>query len=133
GGSGRNPRPRMARSGDVFVGVGMATATYPTRRSPASALARMLPNGDVVVQAATHELGTGTYTVMSQIVADILGIPIERVRFELGDSDFPENPISAGSMTAASTGSAVHAAAVALRDKLRGRTGTETVEARAES
>ncbi len=125
-----NPRPRATKDGEVLVGYGMATATYPARRSPASALARMLPNGDVVVQAATHELGTGTYTVMSQIAADVLGIPVGRVHFELGDSTMPENPISAGSMTAASTGSAVQAVAEALRDKLRSRTGNETVEAR---
>lgn len=129
GWSKRNSRAAAIRDGDVLVGYGMATATYPARRMPASALARMLPNGDVVVQAATHELGTGTYTVMSQIAADVLGVPLERVRFELGDTNLPENPISAGSMTAASTGTAVHAAALALRDKLRARTGNETVEA----
>src|SRR5205814_6595390 len=62
--------------------------------------------------------GTGTYTAMSQIAADALGMPIERIRFELGDTNFPENPISAGSITAASTGSAVHLTASALRERI---------------
>ncbi|MDQ6830920.1 MAG: xanthine dehydrogenase family protein molybdopterin-binding subunit [Gemmatimonadota bacterium] len=133
GWSKRTAAPRSMKDGDILIGYGMASATYPTRRSPAAAVARMMPNGDVVIQAATHELGTGTYTVMSQIAAEVLGIPVERVRFELGDSDMPENPISAGSMTAASTGSAVHAAATALKEKLGTRVGNEMVEARAES
>src|SRR5436190_20963617 len=126
-------KPRSMRDGRWLVGWGMATATYPANRQPAGATARMLSDGSVVVRAGTQEIGCGTYTVMSQIVADVLGIPVERVRFELGDSDLPENPISAGSMTAASTGSAVHAAAVALRDKLQTRVGNETVEARGEA
>ena len=132
GWSNRHMTPRSALVNGMLVGYGMASATYPARQSPASALARMMPNGDVVVQAATHELGTGTYTVMSQIVAEVLGIPVERVKFELGDTEFPENPISAGSMTASSTGSAVHAAATALKEKLRTRNGNEMVEARAD-
>ena len=96
------------RAGDGrLIGWGMATATYPTRRSPSSALARLLPDGTAYVQAGTQDLGTGTYTVMTQIAADALGLPPERVRFELGDTRMPETPVSGGSQTAASTGSAV--------------------------
>jgi len=114
----RDPKPRSMRDGDQLIGLGMATATYPARRMPASARARLMADGTVTIQAATHELGTGTYTVMTQVAADALGIPVDRVRFELGDSRLPENPISAGSMTASSTGPAVDAAARALRRQL---------------
>src|SRR5207237_3591989 len=100
------------------VGLGISTATYPAKRLPASAVARLTADGTVVVQAATHEFGTGTYTSMTQVAADELGIDEARIRFELGDTDYPENPISAGSMTAASTGPAVHAAALALRARI---------------
>ncbi|HWK10517.1 MAG TPA: xanthine dehydrogenase family protein molybdopterin-binding subunit, partial [Vicinamibacterales bacterium] len=113
----RTPAPRSMREGDLLVGIGMATATYPAKRQPAQALARLMPDGTIVVQAATHEFGTGTYTSMSQVAADALGVPVERIRFELGDTAYPENPISAGSMTASSTGSAVHAAALALKER----------------
>src|SRR5207249_9868173 len=116
GWSRRHATPRSMRDGDGFVGCGMSTATYPAKRLPASALARLTADGTIVVQAATHEFGTGTYTSMSQVAAEALGVPVARIRFELGDSDFPENPISAGSMTAASTGPAVPAAALALPD-----------------
>jgi xanthine dehydrogenase YagR molybdenum-binding subunit len=118
GWSRRNPAPRSMRDGDALVGLGMSTATYPAKRQPASAVARLLADGIIVVQAATHEFGTGTYTAMSQVAANALGVPVDRIRFELGDTDYPENPISAGSMTAASTGPAVHAAALALRERI---------------
>jgi xanthine dehydrogenase YagR molybdenum-binding subunit len=118
GWSRRNPLARSMRDGDALVGLGMSTATYPMKRLPANAVARLIASGAIVVQAATHEFGTGTYTSMSQVAAAALGVPVERILMELGDSDYPENPISAGSMTAASTGSAVHAAATTLRERL---------------
>ncbi len=118
GWSRRAAQPRATMDGDALVGYGMATATYPSRRMPASALARMEPDGRVVVRSGTAEIGTGTYTVMSQVAAEALGVPTEQVRFELGDTELPEAPISAGSMTCASVGSAVYLAAQALRSKL---------------
>jgi xanthine dehydrogenase YagR molybdenum-binding subunit len=115
----RQPRPRSMRHGDTLIGWGMSTATYPAKRLPASALAQLTPDGTIVVRAATHEFGTGTYTAMSQVAANALNVPVTRIRFELGDTNFPENPISAGSMTASSTGPAVDAAARALAERIR--------------
>jgi xanthine dehydrogenase YagR molybdenum-binding subunit len=120
----RTPKARSMRDGELLVGMGMSAATYPAKRMPASAVARLLADGTVVVQAATHEFGTGTYTSMSQVAADALGVPVARVRFELGDSNMPENPISAGSMTASSTGPAVQATATALRARVEQLGGT---------
>ena len=118
GWSRRTMEPRSMRDGDALIGWGMATATYPTRRSQASASARILPDGRAWVRAGSQDLGTGTYTVMTQVAADALGIPPERVRFELGDTEMPETPVSGGSQTAASVGSAVNAAALAARSKV---------------
>jgi xanthine dehydrogenase YagR molybdenum-binding subunit len=120
GWSRRNPQPRSMRDGDKLVGWGMASATYPTNRSAAEATAIIHPDGHAVARSATQDLGTGTYTVMAQVAADALGVPVEHVRFELGDSRMPEAPISGGSMTVASVSSAVHAACGALRLKLIG-------------
>jgi xanthine dehydrogenase YagR molybdenum-binding subunit len=114
----RSPRPRSMRDGDDLVGYGMATATYPSRRMPASAEVCLYPDGHVVAKTASHDLGTGTYTVFAQLVADVFAAPIDRVRVELGDTDLPYAPLSAGSMTVASAGSAVYLAAVAARDRL---------------
>jgi xanthine dehydrogenase YagR molybdenum-binding subunit len=118
GWSRRTPEPRSMRSGSMLVGWGMATCTYPTNRMKAKASATIRPDGSALVRSGTHDLGTGTYTVMTQIAAEALGIPATSVRFELGDTNMPEAPVSGGSMTVASVGPAVHAASVAARDKL---------------
>jgi xanthine dehydrogenase YagR molybdenum-binding subunit len=110
--------PGTMRDGRWRVGLGMATATYPANRSAAEALVRLLPDGNVVVRSATHDLGTGTYTVMSQVAADAIGVPVAKVRFELGDSRLPKAPGAGGSQSAASVAPAVHAAGLAMRAKL---------------
>jgi len=120
GWSRRNPAPRSMREGDTLVGWGMATATYPTNRSQGKASATLHPDGRAVFRSSTQDLGTGTYTVMTQIAADALGVPVERVEFELGNSQLPEAPVSGGSTTVASVGPAVQAAGHALRLKLAG-------------
>jgi xanthine dehydrogenase YagR molybdenum-binding subunit len=110
------------RDGNILIGYGMATATYPTNRSKASALAKLTSDDtgkvNALVQSATQDIGTGTYTVMLQIAADALGLPVEQVRFELGDSRMPPSPGSGGSKTAASTGSAVNAVCKEARRQL---------------
>jgi xanthine dehydrogenase YagR molybdenum-binding subunit len=129
----RNPQPGSMRRGGKLVGMGMATAAYPAWRSEASAYIRMNPDGSVLVQSGTQELGTGSYTIFSQIVAEVLGVPIERVRFELGDTMLPRAPISAGSQTAAAVGNAVYMAACSLRDRLSNGQESDPVEARADA
>jgi len=116
----RNPQPRSMRQGNKLVGWGMATASYPTNRMPAECAATLLPDGTALFRSGTHDLGTGTYTVMTQVAADALGVPIDRVRVELGHSQMPEAPVSGGSMTVASVAPAVQAAGMALRLKLLG-------------
>ncbi|HLW24692.1 MAG TPA: xanthine dehydrogenase family protein molybdopterin-binding subunit [Steroidobacteraceae bacterium] len=114
----RNPRPRSMASGRHWVGWGMAAATYPANRSKASARAQCTPEGVLVVSSGTQDLGTGTYTIMTQVAAQTFGLPIERVRFELGDSRLPAAPVSGGSQSAASVAPAVQAAVQALREKI---------------
>jgi xanthine dehydrogenase YagR molybdenum-binding subunit len=114
----RSAQPRSMRAGEKLVGLGMATATYPAYRSPASARARILADGTAVVSSGSQELGTGTYTVMTQVAADALGMAVENVRFELGDTALPNAPVSGGSQSVASVAPAVQAAAIAARLKL---------------
>jgi xanthine dehydrogenase YagR molybdenum-binding subunit len=116
----RNPQPRSMRQGNKLVGWGMATASYPVNRMPAACSATLMPDGTALFRSGTQDLGTGTYTVMSQVAADALGVPLDRVRFELGHSQMPEAPVSGGSMTVASVAPAVQAAGKALRLKLLG-------------
>jgi xanthine dehydrogenase YagR molybdenum-binding subunit len=118
GWSRRAPRPGAMRDGRWQVGYGMASATRPAKRMPCAARVRVQADGRAVVQSSTADMGTGTYTVMAQIAADALGLPVTQVRFELGDTDLPAAPISAGSMTVESVGSAVHAACVEARRRI---------------
>jgi len=114
----RRPEPRSMRSGAYLMGWGVGSATYPAGQSAASAIARLRADGTALFQAGTQDIGTGTYTIMSQIAADALALPFERVRFELGDTAYPETPGSGGSRTATSAGSAVKRAGLDLRAKL---------------
>ena len=114
----RSPQPRSMRADGKLVGMGMATATYPALRQGASASARVLPDGSAVVRSGSQDLGTGTYTVMTQVAADALGIAPGKLRFELGDTDYPQAPVSGGSQTVASVAPAVRAACDAARVKL---------------
>jgi xanthine dehydrogenase YagR molybdenum-binding subunit len=114
----RKPAPRSMREGNTLIGLGMATATYPANRSEASAFARILPDGSALVASGTQDLGTGTYTVMTQVSADALGFAPENIRFALGDSTLPRAPGSGGSQSAASVSPAVREAATQVRNKL---------------
>lgn len=118
GWKGRNPKPRSMKDGDALVGWGMSTAVYPGYRWPASARVRVTPDGRAAVRVATQDLGTGAYTVLTQVSADALGLPVGRVVFELGDSSFPPAPVSGGSNSTASVSEAILRAATALREKL---------------
>jgi xanthine dehydrogenase YagR molybdenum-binding subunit len=118
GWSKRNPRPRSMSAGNMLVGMGMAAGIYKSDRPTASARARLLANGTLLVQSAAADTGPGTYTTMTQIAADSVGMAVENVRFELGDSSFPPAPPQYGSHTTASVGSAVHDVCVALKQRL---------------
>lgn len=118
GWSRRNPEPRSMRDGNLLVGLGMATATYPGYKFAANARVRLDADGTVTGLSATHDLGTGAYTTFTQITADAVGVPIEKVRFELGNSDLPYGPVAGGSCSTATVGHALHNAAAALHAKL---------------
>jgi len=135
----RNPKPRSMRDGHELVGYGMAGATYPANQWPAGARATYRPDGTYLVQAGTQDLGTGTYTIMTQVAADALGVPVDKVTFELGDTAFPEAPVSGGSTTASTVGPAVKDACTMLKAKLAAMTPADraagqpvTAEARSE-
>jgi xanthine dehydrogenase YagR molybdenum-binding subunit len=114
----RNPAPRSMREGNELIGWGMATGIWEAMRLKASARAVLTYDGKLDVASATTDIGTGTYTIMTQIAADTLGLRIADVTFRLGDSTLPPAPIQGGSFTAASVGPAVKAACDAVREKL---------------
>src|SRR4030095_15566544 len=117
GWSRRSPEPRSMRDGAARIGWGMATGVWEVMQESATARAVLTADGTLTVSSATADIGTGTGTIMTQIAAEALGLPISNVKFVLGDSTLPTAPIEGGSWTAGSVGSAVKAAC----DKVRAR------------
>ncbi|HEV2396161.1 MAG TPA: xanthine dehydrogenase family protein molybdopterin-binding subunit [Candidatus Sulfotelmatobacter sp.] len=112
----RTPEPRSMRDGRYLIGQGMAGAIYTHWRWPAQARVTLRADGSALVEAGTHDLGTGTYTVLQQVAADTLGVLPEKVVVRIGDTRLPTSHASIGSATAANAGGSVMLAAKAARD-----------------
>jgi xanthine dehydrogenase YagR molybdenum-binding subunit len=110
--------PRSMRDGRLLVGWGMATGVWGAFQRPASARIALTSDGTAHVSSATADIGPGTYTVMTLIAAEFLGLPAEKVKFELGDTKFPPAPVQGGSFTTASVGSAIYESARNIKQKL---------------
>ena len=110
--------PRSLRDGELLVGWGMATGIWEAQQVPSSARAVLSPDGKLLVASASGEIGPGTYTVMTQIAAERLGLPLADVTFRLGDSAMPMATLEGGSATVSSVGSAVLKVCDAVRRTL---------------
>ncbi|MEU8110305.1 xanthine dehydrogenase family protein molybdopterin-binding subunit [Nonomuraea muscovyensis] len=110
GWSQRTPEPGSMRDGRWLVGYGLAGVSYPNYQVPCQARASMHRDGSAFVRSAATDIGTGTYTIMTQLAAELLGLDTSRVRFDLGDSDMPYSPQAGGSGLTGALGNAVHAA-----------------------
>ena len=120
----RRAKPGSLREGDWSIGHGVATATYPYfRMDGGKASIRLFADGRATVRMASHEMGMGTATVQAQHAADRLGLPVERVTFEYGDTDMPAGTIAGGSSQSATIVAAVTAASEALVETLLGVAG----------
>jgi xanthine dehydrogenase YagR molybdenum-binding subunit len=115
----RSLKPASVKDGQWLVGMGVACATFPTMTRPSAAKLSMTPTSYVFQMSAT-DIGTGTFTVLSQLGAELLGMSMDRVRVEIGDTEFPEAAGSGGSFGAASAGSAMLIAARKAAQKLAG-------------
>ena len=105
----KNRKSRTKTESQVLTGFGMATGSWEALQKQASVSLTMDEGGRFNIKCATADIGTGTYTVMSQIAADKLGVPLNQIEFKLGDTAFPDSPIEGGSWTVSSVGSAVAA------------------------
>jgi len=114
----RKPEPKSMSDGDWLIGYGCATACYPTQMAPAAARIRLQRDGRTRVEIAGHEIGNGAYTVIAQQAAERLGVPVDKVTVELGDSDLPPAPVAGGSNSTASTCSTVMMVCDQIRQRL---------------
>jgi xanthine dehydrogenase YagR molybdenum-binding subunit len=126
----RNAKPGQVRDGRWLVGMGMAAATRGNPLKPSKANVRLDPDGTATVRMAMTDIGTGTYTILAQIAAEMLGLPTERIRVELGDTNFPQAAGSGGSWGAGSSGSALFEACERLREKLAQKADMDAKTAR---
>jgi xanthine dehydrogenase YagR molybdenum-binding subunit len=114
----RNPEPCSMRDGSELVGWGMATGVWEALQMPAAARIVLTANGHAEVACATSDIGTGTYTIMAQVAADMLGLPLDNISIKLGDSTLPQSPVEGGSWMAASVSHAIAATAHEVRKEL---------------
>jgi len=114
----RNPQPRSMRDGKELVGWGMATGVWDALQMPITARISLSSNGHAEVSCATSDIGTGTYTIMTQVAADLLGLPLENISIKLGDSTLPQSPVEGGSWMAASVTNAIAEACAEVRSEL---------------
>jgi len=126
----RNLKPGQLRDGRWLVGIGMAAATRGNPLQLSKANVQLDPDGTCTVRMAMTDIGTGTYTILAQIAAEMLGLPMEHVGVELGDTIFPQAAGSGGSWGAGSSGSALFEACTALREKLARTAGMDPATAR---
>jgi len=114
----RNPEPRSMRDGGDLVGWGMATGVWEALQMPITVRIVLSANGHAEVACATSDIGTGTYTIMAQMAADKLGLPLENISIKLGDSSLPQSPVEGGSWIAASVCNGIATTADAVRHEL---------------
>ncbi|MDB5611044.1 MAG: xanthine dehydrogenase family protein molybdopterin-binding subunit [Bradyrhizobium sp.] len=114
----RKAQPRSMRDGKDLVGWGMATGIWDALQMPVAARIVLSANGHAEVSCAASDIGTGTYTILAQVAADALGLPIENISIKLGDSTLPEAPVEGGSWMAASASHAVATTAEEVRKEL---------------
>jgi xanthine dehydrogenase YagR molybdenum-binding subunit len=118
GWSNRNPEPRSMRDGTELVGWGMATGVWEALQVPIAVRIVLTANGHAEVACATSDIGTGTYTIMAQVAADMLGLPLDNITVKLGDSTLPQSPVEGGSWIAASVSNGIATTARAVRQEL---------------
>jgi xanthine dehydrogenase YagR molybdenum-binding subunit len=115
GWSKRDPRPGSMTDGRLLLGWGMATANYPAEQMKATATARVTDAGAIEVATASADMGPGTYTSLTQVAAETLGVSVQDVHLSIGDSSLPMAPVHGGSMTMSSVGPAIRDACEKLR------------------
>jgi len=113
-----NPEPRSMRDGSDLVGWGMATGVWYAEQVPIAVRIGLSSNGHAEVACATSDIGTGTYTIMAQVAADMLGLPLDNISIKIGDSSLPQSPVEGGSWIAASVSNGIAATAEAIRNEL---------------
>ncbi|CAN5432180.1 xanthine dehydrogenase family protein molybdopterin-binding subunit [soil metagenome] len=122
----REPEPRQNIRGEYLIGYGVACGTYPARQRESSAMVKLNRKGNdvyAVIELAASDLGTGSFTILTQTAADALGLPLKNVEVKIGDSVFPPAAGSVGSVGAASFSNAVNDGCIKITDEVIAKSG----------
>jgi xanthine dehydrogenase YagR molybdenum-binding subunit len=114
----RNATPRSMQEDGDLIGWGMATGVWDAFQAPITVRIGLSANGHAEIASATSDIGTGTYTIMAQVAADQLGVPLDNISIKLGDSTLPQSPVEGGSWLAVSVSNGIATTARAIRDEL---------------
>ena len=114
----RNPKPRSTKEGDLLVGYGVGTGVFGAWRGGASIGAKFTSDGMLILQSAVTDMGPGTATAMTKLASDKFGIPTDKIKFVMGDSNLPPGIVQGGSGTTSSLGTTVNNAMLTLKQKL---------------
>jgi xanthine dehydrogenase YagR molybdenum-binding subunit len=114
----RSAEPRSMREGSELIGWGMASATWDAMQMAITVRIVLSANGHAEVSCGCSDIGTGTHTIMAQVAADMLGLPLDSITIKLGDSSLPASPVEGGSWMAASVGNGIATTAEAVRKEL---------------
>jgi xanthine dehydrogenase YagR molybdenum-binding subunit len=125
----RNPKPGQVREGRWLVGLGMAGAFRNNINTKSAARVRLERDGKVTVETDMTDIGTGSYTIIAQTAAEMLGVPLERVEVRLGDSAYPISSGSGGQWGGNSSCAGVYAACVKLRENVAQKLGIDPAQA----
>jgi xanthine dehydrogenase YagR molybdenum-binding subunit len=123
GWTNRNQKPGAVTENGWLAGYGMAAGMFGAHRSSATVLARIMADGTLILQTAVTDIGPGTGTAMVSIASEVMGIPAEKIKFDMGDSSLPPSPTQGGSQITSTVGSAVHDACVELKEKFKAIAG----------
>lgn len=128
----RKPEPRQNRSGDYLIGYGVASGSYPSRQSPTSTIVKLARNGNDVkatIELAASDIGTGSHTIIAQVAAETLQLPLNSIVVKIGDSTLPPAAGSVGSIGAASFSNSVSEACLQARSELQAKTTRQWIKA----
>ncbi|SFR84513.1 aldehyde oxidoreductase molybdenum-binding subunit PaoC [Sphingomonas jatrophae] len=125
----RNPKPGQMRDGNWLVGMGVAAGFRNNITTKSAARVRIDDKGGIVVETDMTDIGTGSYTIIAQTAAEVMGVPLDQVKVTLGDSSFPEAAGSGGQWGAANSTAGVYAACMKLREAVAAKLGFNSADA----
>ncbi|RYZ53629.1 MAG: xanthine dehydrogenase family protein molybdopterin-binding subunit, partial [Sphingobacteriales bacterium] len=122
----RKLEPKASKEGDWLIGYGMGTGAFGAFRGAATIKAILYANGTLILQCSVNDMGPGTATMMTTVAANTLGMPVDKIKVEMGSTSLPPGPMQGGSTVTSTVGAAVHDTCIALKEKIATLAGNDS-------